>query len=186
MIFHNKHHIECWLNSVAWAPDNQTFLFGCRPNSHAGKPAVHQALTITEAFQSEAAQGRRDELDRSIAEHLAKTTDTKKRDALEKYRQALRQSTQTQLAPEAQTLSFADQAAVGLGGAGGGLISQKNRQAIAPGGALGDAVLKELPADVQEMAKTYQKTVEEEVRRLQSNYCVNQWKVRRVESPPKK
>ncbi|MBI3268223.1 MAG: hypothetical protein HYZ53_04320 [Planctomycetes bacterium] len=48
-IFHSKHHVECWLNSVAWSPDGETFLFGCRPNAHAGKPGTWGQNTALEA-----------------------------------------------------------------------------------------------------------------------------------------
>jgi hypothetical protein len=50
-IFHGKHHVECWLSSVAWAPDSETFLFGCRPNSLAGKPSVYAANLVAEVAQ---------------------------------------------------------------------------------------------------------------------------------------
>ncbi len=55
-LFHGKHHVECWLSSVAWAPDQETFLFGCRPNSHAGKPAIYTANVHAEALGDESVQ----------------------------------------------------------------------------------------------------------------------------------
>lgn len=56
-IFHSKHHNECWLNSCAWSPDSETFLFGCRPNAHAGAPAIWTANTLVEANNDPAVQG---------------------------------------------------------------------------------------------------------------------------------
>lgn len=50
-LFHSKHHVECWLSSVAWAPDSATFLFGCRPNAHAGQPAIFAPNERIEALQ---------------------------------------------------------------------------------------------------------------------------------------
>jgi dipeptidyl aminopeptidase/acylaminoacyl peptidase len=51
LLFHSKHHVECWLSSVAWADDGERFLFGCRPNSHAGKPALYMPNVHAEAHQ---------------------------------------------------------------------------------------------------------------------------------------
>ncbi|MHC4390397.1 MAG: WD40 repeat domain-containing protein, partial [Planctomycetota bacterium] len=42
-LFHGKHHVECWLSSLAWAPDNETFLFGCRPTALAEASAASSA-----------------------------------------------------------------------------------------------------------------------------------------------
>jgi hypothetical protein len=56
-LFHGKHHEECWLSTVAWAPDGETFLFGCRPNSHAGKPAVFAPNTYSEALADAEVRG---------------------------------------------------------------------------------------------------------------------------------
>src|SRR6185503_18844727 len=54
MVFHNKHHVECWLSSIAWSPDRETFLFGCRPNSHAGRPSLWMENQRAEAARSDA------------------------------------------------------------------------------------------------------------------------------------
>ncbi len=48
-LFHSKHHVECWLNGVAWAPDNETFLFACRPNTLAATPSLHMPNVYAEA-----------------------------------------------------------------------------------------------------------------------------------------
>ncbi|MCU0723625.1 MAG: WD40 repeat domain-containing protein, partial [Planctomycetes bacterium] len=63
LLFHSKHHHECWLNSVSWTLDGERFLFGCRPNAHAGKPALFEPNVILEARQAEAARN----LDPAIA-----------------------------------------------------------------------------------------------------------------------
>lgn len=52
-VFHSKHHVECWLSAVAWAPDSETFLFGCRPNTLADTPALYAPNRAIEAFQDE-------------------------------------------------------------------------------------------------------------------------------------
>jgi hypothetical protein len=56
LLFHSKHHVECWLSSVAWANDGERFLFGCRPNSHAGKPALFGPNVRAEAFHDKNVQ----------------------------------------------------------------------------------------------------------------------------------
>jgi hypothetical protein len=48
-LFHSKHHVECWLTTVAFPPSGETFLFGCRPNTHAGTPAIYGANVLHEA-----------------------------------------------------------------------------------------------------------------------------------------
>lgn len=53
-LFHGKHHVECWLSAVAWAPDSETFLFGCRPNTLASEPALFAANRVAEAYQDPA------------------------------------------------------------------------------------------------------------------------------------
>jgi hypothetical protein len=55
-VFHSKHHVECWLSAVAWAPDSETFLFGCRPNTLADTPALYAQNRIVEALQDPAHQ----------------------------------------------------------------------------------------------------------------------------------
>ncbi|MBT3220320.1 MAG: WD40 repeat domain-containing protein, partial [Proteobacteria bacterium] len=53
ILFHSKHHVECWLSQVAWTPDSKTFLFGCRPNTHAGVPSTYSPNLVAEANQQE-------------------------------------------------------------------------------------------------------------------------------------
>ncbi len=52
-LFHSKHHVECWLSTVAWSPGGETFVFGCRPNSRAGKPELYVPNLVAEARQCE-------------------------------------------------------------------------------------------------------------------------------------
>jgi hypothetical protein len=40
-LFHSKHHVECWLSGIAWTPDSNVFLFGCKPNTYDGSPRIH-------------------------------------------------------------------------------------------------------------------------------------------------
>ncbi len=57
LLFHGKHHVECWLEAPAWSPDGEQFVFGCRPNTHSGVPAVWAGNDIAEA---QLAKGYRD------------------------------------------------------------------------------------------------------------------------------
>ncbi len=52
-LFHGKHHGECWVSSVTFAPDGERFVFGCRPNSHAGVPAQWTANVQDEALSAQ-------------------------------------------------------------------------------------------------------------------------------------
>jgi len=108
-LFHGKHHVECWLSTVAWAPDNETFLFGCRPNAHAGTPsryapniraeaaadaevgrlASERTKVEARAWEAWTADGSNRELRAKVRERLAKRAgakadDEKTLDALER------------------------------------------------------------------------------------------------------
>ena len=89
LLFHGKHHAECWLNSVAWTPDSANVLFGCRPNGYGPTTTVWAAN-----FQSEAARApdvcqSRDALSRAVDELLPKVKEDETRRALATIRQAL-------------------------------------------------------------------------------------------------
>jgi hypothetical protein len=123
-LFHSKHHVECWLSQVAWAPDNETFLFGCRPNTHAGTPSIY-------------AENERQEVAAFADVQAAAKTTAERQAALEKCYaedsnralwtqiQELRQK-QAALAPRqsAQSLNAMPQAGTAaIGGAGGAVLS---------------------------------------------------------------
>ncbi|MHC4224104.1 MAG: WD40 repeat domain-containing protein, partial [Planctomycetota bacterium] len=180
-LFHNKHHVECWLNSVAWAPDNETFLFGCRPNSHAGRPHLHMPLTRAEAARSAVARDSRRRLLDEIDAEIAKAKDDKGKTMLKNYRETLAGEEQVQAYS-----SFSANTVIGLaGGASGGAgftdapVLESGGVALPPGG--GSAVtapLKDLPEHLRKLAEAHGKTVQKEMERLQSDFCVNQWKVK--------
>ncbi len=67
-LFHSKHHVECWLNGVAWAPDNETFLFACRPNTLAATPSLYMPNVYAEAQQCVAVVDARKGLEAACAE----------------------------------------------------------------------------------------------------------------------
>jgi hypothetical protein len=48
LLFHTKHHVECWLTNVSFSPDGRRFAFGCRPNGLARRPARHAPLVTQE------------------------------------------------------------------------------------------------------------------------------------------
>jgi hypothetical protein len=181
-LFHNKHHVECWLNSVAWAPDNETFLFGCRPNSHAGRPHLHMPLTRAEAARSKAARDSRRRLLDEIDAEIARAKGDKERTVLKNYRETLAREEQVQAygSPFASTV-------IGLaGGAGGGTAGLTdapvvNLEGVAQAhfqGAAAAAQLEDLPKHLRKLAEEHGKTVQKEMKRLQSDFCVNQWKVK--------
>ncbi len=202
LVFHNKHHVECWLNSVAWAPDNETFLFGCRPNSLAGTPAVYTPLTVAEAAQAEAVCERRDVLVKRIDEQLAKTKDDEQKKLLVTYRDSLLEL--------AKPLNFAGAAQVNspvpidapnvgpfqfelpeqlqANATPLGDTAQSGEANLAQAQQVADAVtanvapglsIDKLPPKLQKVAKEYQRTLKEEVTRLHANHCINKWQVKR-------
>jgi hypothetical protein len=73
--FHSKHHVECWLSQVAWTPDSDVCLFGCRPNTLAHKPALYDPLRRVEVNRSEEVRKTRAATLSSIEKELANTSD---------------------------------------------------------------------------------------------------------------
>jgi len=178
-LFHNKHHVECWLNSVAWAPDNETFLFGCRPNSHAGRPHLHMPLTRAEAARSAAARDSRRRLLDEIDAEIAKAKDDKRKTVLKNYRATLDREEQAQ----SYTAVFADEG-IGLAGgsaggfSGGATVALTDAPLVPGNGAAVTPPPKDLPENLRKLAEAHGKTVQKEMERLQSDFCVNQWKVK--------
>ncbi len=172
LTFHNKHHVECWLSAVAWAPDNETFLFGCRPNSHAGKPAVYALNTQVEAARSESARRSREALLKAVDGHLAKVKDDGERKSLEAYRKSLADEEKLQ---GAQSLAFAPSDLSQLSAVLYSLqdFGGPKVELGGPGAAV------KLPPELEKMAKEHQETLQKEMKQLSSQYCVNQWKVKK-------
>lgn len=205
LLFHNKHHVECWLSGVGWAPDSETFLFGCRPNSHAGQPAIYTPLAVAEAAQAKEVSNRREALVQAIDKQLKATTDEQQRRTLQTYRDSLLGQTKlTNLA-----ISAAGSAGLvgmpglgmpgfgGFGGGGfgenaagfpGGIVSPGQADYALPGsgGASSDSIAgtaipnsANLSPELQKLADDYSHSLQQEVVRLNANHCINQWKVRR-------
>jgi hypothetical protein len=152
LAFHNKHHVECWLSTVAWASDNKTFVFGCRPNSHAGKPAVHQPLRLAEAAQSEKVQKVRRELLSAIASEAKRTDDESVRERLQSLQ---------------KTVEQVEGAAFGYQVGEDGQI-----------GKLDDAVFAQhdqegLPQSVSSLMGEYERSLKDEVERLRASFAVS-------------
>ena len=121
LIFHNKHHEECWLSSVSWAADGETFIFACRPNSLANVPAVYAPLAIAEAMQAKDVGQQRIALLQKIDAHLKEVQDDEQRKLLESSRDLL--VGQSKPVDYAVKVSEADQALLagsyGVGAMGG-------------------------------------------------------------------
>jgi len=159
-VFHSKHHVECWLSQVAWTPDNETFLFGCRPNSHAGRPALYRPLARAEANRrAEVRQTRQQALD-AIETELKTARDQTARANLERLRVALNNEEQL-AAHDALQGNVAVQ--VQQGGQGGGA-------------AINTSVLSKKLQAVLAAHRTTQRQAEEKLNR---KFNVNQWRVRR-------
>jgi len=192
LVFHNKHHVECWLGGVAWAPDNETFLFACRPNSHAGKPAIFEVLTRAEAARCKDVRKSRDALSQALAARLAEEKDPEAQKAIESYRLALVGEEKVQMGQwisggtgfaVAQFLLMQQDITKDFSVAGLGGPTPADAFALSDVDASGAAMasapsLDKLPLEIQRLAKEHQETMEKEVAKLKSNFCVNQWKVK--------
>jgi hypothetical protein len=173
--FHNKHHVECWLNSVAWAPDNETFVFGCRPNSHAGRPHLHLPLTFAEAARSQRARESRGRLLALIDAEIEKTKNEKGKALLVKYRGQVAREEEVGFRGAVGMISF--------GGTAGGANFELGvgvTDGLGGSGAAAGAppAPKNLPESLRKLAEEHRKTVQAEMKKLQSDFCVNQWKVK--------
>jgi hypothetical protein len=196
LLFHNKHHVECWLGSVAWAGDNETFLFGCRPNTHAQKPAIYEALTLIEAARSEAARKSRKTLLAAVEEEAGKLADGEDRKALLAYRDSV-----------AREESIVQQAYGGWLGFNGGwttlsTVTAQNFQIAASQVAVGELVeqlkdgqgvigalynssvqggrqlaLEKLPEALRQLAEKHQGVLQAEAAKLNTGYNCNSWRV---------
>ena len=190
-VFHSKHHVECWLNSVAWATDNQTFLFGCRPNSLAGKPNLYDPLNQVEAARSAKVRASRQALSESIDSELEKEQTPQVAAALEQIKRSLADEEKL----EAYGPGVAQQQLVSVSNAQlqqqtvepqGGMTSQlqnkiQNAQALGGRGQAGLAPVDTslLPEETRKRLEAHQQAHHEAQEELKQSFVVNQWKVKR-------
>lgn len=191
LAFHGKHHVECWLSGVSWAPDNETFLFSCRPNAHAGKPSVYWGNAIAEAALSEAVQKSRAELLRHIEDQLEEAQEPRQRESLMSLRQQLSSSGVPVSADPwgyglSNTSSFHTLMPFGsnplaLGAPSASLAADQDvvirLLQETPGASSG--TLENLPSELRESARKYHEILNKECERLKSSYRLNQWKVKK-------
>lgn len=147
-VFHSKHHVECWLSAVAWAPDSETFLFGCRPNTLAATPALYAQNSVIEAFQDPSHLALLEE-ERAEVRALLASAERGELDADPAQRErlvALLRQRDGQLAIASPVVATAY---AGGGGAGGGVLTFDEAEVdqteagvipVYPGPALGLAV----------------------------------------------
>jgi hypothetical protein len=69
VLVHDKHHAECWLTRVVWSPQGERFLFGCRPNTLASKPAVY-AANVTREIRAEPETRRLQDAERKALDKI--------------------------------------------------------------------------------------------------------------------
>jgi len=179
-VFHNKHHVECWLGSVAWTPDSQGFLFACRPNAHAGKPQVCGWLAQAEASRDPALRESRAALLVSVRAALAAATDDEMRATLTRYQTFLEHEEQV-VAPDSSVLAqqFGGQTFDASG------IATANGELFAPAGWPSDETtiaasfpIDELPAATRDRAAKHRRLHAERTAFYgRSNFCVNQWRI---------
>lgn len=148
---------------MAWAPDNETFLFGCRPNSLAGRPSLHAPLTIAEAARSDVSRQSRAHLHTAIDEEISWIKDEKQRMTLIEYRDALDREEQVQDVAGGLLGSpavDADKITQGIDAGAGSIIlgaSVQQSQATPPG---------DLPESIRELAEEHSRTLQDEMKKL--------------------
>jgi hypothetical protein len=183
LTFHSKHHNECWLNSVAWAPDNETFLFGCRPNAHQGTPTLYDPLALAEASRARDVQGKRETLLLEIDAQIPKTKDVEQGKALNDYRKFL-SSEGKMVVEQGSQYTMADFPSVEVpmvqaSSAGGPLIGATFSLSEPQVSTLTPAPTVKLPPAFQQLAKDHDEALKKEIERLKANFCINQWKVKK-------
>jgi len=172
-VFHQKHHVECWLGTIAWASDNRTFLFGCRPNSHAGKPQVHLALTQAEAARSPQVRASRqallDAVNREIA---ALAEDAGERRVLVAYRDGLLSEEDVGWPQSLALTSNIDAQTFELSSAvpTQAFVSFGAQQAASP-------PLENLPPKLQDLARAHRGVLEQETAKLGRSFNCNPWQI---------
>lgn len=185
LTFHGKHHVECWLNSVAWAPDNETFLFGCRPNAHAGKPTVYLGNLRAEAAQTAEIRTSRASLLKAIDDRIAGEKDEERKKTLVSWRDSL--AREEELQGQGQSGIQVQTASAFIDDVGVDLPQQINGQPLAgasfsideAGILVGSPSLDELPEDLRKLAEAHQEKLKGEMKRLGATYNCNQFKVKR-------
>jgi len=186
LAFHSKHHVECWLSSIAWAPDRETFLFGCRPNAHAGRPSLWVGNQRAEAARSGAVRQSRTAVLRKIEEELARTKDPETKKALDDYRSTLAKEESLQT-----TNQFGGWGEYQVDGAyfesstavlAGAPIDSKATASALVGGKVHNpsSAPSKLPASVQSLAQNHEAELQKEMKKLGSAfYCVNQYSIKK-------
>ena len=183
MAFHNKHHNECWVSSVAWAPDGGALLFGCRANGRT--PTLHDPLVRAEAGQTRAARASRARLIAAIDIVIANEADGDMRGRLEEYRKSIagdepplaawggyvvwpssNNAAPMEIGPEPDWGT----APVNLNSASAPMLAIEAHMDVGhPDRAL--------PAAVQALATEHDEVVRGEMRRIAGNYTFNVWRV---------
>ncbi len=174
--FHSKHHVECWLSQVAWSADNETFLFGCRPNSLAGKPALYAPLAQAEAARSGQVRKSRATLLASIEAELKTAKDEKARASLEQVRTALNNEEKLQGGPALANVQQLDYTQVD-GPVGQAPALNLGVQQLRSGPQAID--MRSLPKSIQDLLKSHQATHRDAQEKLKASFNVNQWRVQK-------
>ena len=192
MTFHGKHHVECWLNSVAWSTDAKTFLFGCRPHSHAGRPTVYSLNTITEAAQSDEVRLSRQHLVLAIDRQLADGCDDTQKKTLEAYRTRLKNEERLSSGGAVTNGSLSGWSAGAVNNWNGELYISFKEQKINTLSILGadgqenitdstgeqKAVVPQavkLPEEIRKLAEKHEKALQGEMKKLNGNFNWNQF-----------
>jgi len=180
LAFHNKHHNECWLSSVAWAPDGATFLFGCRPNAHAGRPTLWEPVVRAEAARSDEAREVRTRLVAAIDAEIAKAPGEARR-RLEAWRGSVERTERAGdlgKTPSGGYVAFAPDATIDEYYVLGGPVNLNSANSV--GWTYGEpaappAPPADAPVELQSLAKEHEEALQKGMKKLKRSFRVNAW-----------
>ncbi len=189
-LFHEKHHVDCWVQAAAWSGDGESLAFACRPKRNA--PTIHAPLRLAEVLgQPDVLAARR-----SLIEAVGRVTqeaDPVAKQVLETY---LNQIAATEAKSYAEPFSGVIEQAgdyYGLEGsdaAVAGIVSkepvyrvdQARVGAPVSGIEISPEVLTtrvQVPQSLVALVKAHERIVAAHFDRHDESFCVNSWKVRR-------
>ncbi len=183
-VFHSKHHNECWLTQVAWSRDGRSFVFGCRPNTHAATPSLFAPLNQVEAARSQPVRQSRQALLAAIDKEMKNPQKPATRDALARFASALK--TEETLSggmawAGASAGAFVQQLTTPLQIATADPAVASPSQPEAQATQLSYSLPVDpglLPGPVQRLIEPHYSNQLAEQEKLKGCFCINQWRLR--------
>jgi dipeptidyl aminopeptidase/acylaminoacyl peptidase len=187
-LLHTKHHVECWLNTVAWTPDSKTFVFGCRPNRYAGKPATYTPLIYQEAVRSSTFQ-ELNKQQRTLQQKLKELCqkDPSLADLYKRFEKLYTRIQGIKLSGKGEVLQYPNLAYDVEKSTVKGIVQAQLARSQVKSKELKklkellcqDAKLKGILDQIDKLEKQKGKAIQQRIQELNKNFCINQWSVKR-------